>query len=398
MSTNIHIMNRCPLRPDGNRREGAVLAIVLMVVLLLGILAVSILKNGEYVGVEASRGINDAKAFWAAEAGLHHARGRLFSFSSFRDVPYPFTSTLATGIDYSVTVVNGSPDYFTITSTGVVQGVAGNASFSRAVRQTVLIHEDWRAFDYALFGGNGNTTIGKLAMINGDVFQNGNINFTQTPTVTNGNIEAVGTVGNYPRTEPPVPLPEAPVLKTSVYSNLINIAAVSTNVTYPTSLAGKTNNVRNSITISGNLVGPGMLVVNGDVSINTSTGIGSNLTIVAKGEIHFTKDCATGANCILYSNTGFDIQKDNAMLSGCMLITPGDMDIDKEFTLTGVLYAGGTITLDKAATVYGCIVAGEGFDIAKEFTVVYTNVMNTIPPGFVTTLTLREEPDWVELF
>ena len=79
-----------------------------------------------------------------------------------------------------------------------------------------------------------------------------------------------------------------------------------------------------------------------------------------------------------------------------MLITPGDMDIDKEFTLTGVLYAGGTITLDKAATVYGCIVAGEGFDIAKEFTVVYTNVM--ILPGFVTTLTLREEPDWLELF
>jgi len=55
-------------------REGAVLAAALILVMLLGILAVAILQINDHVGMEAADEVNDANAFWAAEAGIEHAK------------------------------------------------------------------------------------------------------------------------------------------------------------------------------------------------------------------------------------------------------------------------------------------------------------------------------------
>ena len=55
-------------------RNGAVLGMVLIVMLVLSVLGVSLLSLAAANGLEAGHAVCDAQAFWAAEAGLAHAK------------------------------------------------------------------------------------------------------------------------------------------------------------------------------------------------------------------------------------------------------------------------------------------------------------------------------------
>lgn len=74
MKMDIRAAIRNPTDGGGSGREGAGLAVVFMIVLVLGIFGVGVLKNGEHVGVEASRDVKKSMAFWTAEAGLEHLK------------------------------------------------------------------------------------------------------------------------------------------------------------------------------------------------------------------------------------------------------------------------------------------------------------------------------------
>jgi hypothetical protein len=55
-------------------RDGAVLGMVLILVMVLGILAVTLLSLSQDIGIEVSHDVSDAQAFWAAEAGIEQAK------------------------------------------------------------------------------------------------------------------------------------------------------------------------------------------------------------------------------------------------------------------------------------------------------------------------------------
>jgi len=93
----------------GNR-DGAVLAVVLILVLALGILAATLLSLSEDVGVEAVRDINKVNAFWTAEAGVEHAKAiaqskrKPFGYSDYS----AYTSNLKGSNVLSGTTLSGS--------------------------------------------------------------------------------------------------------------------------------------------------------------------------------------------------------------------------------------------------------------------------------------------------
>lgn len=55
-------------------REGAVLGMAMIIVLLVGFLAWGLLHLGSFNAVEVGKGVSTEQAFWAAEAGLAHVR------------------------------------------------------------------------------------------------------------------------------------------------------------------------------------------------------------------------------------------------------------------------------------------------------------------------------------
>lgn len=65
---------RIRLRPAGGSREGAVLALVLVVMVVLGFLGAGLLALSSATGFEAGRSIGTVQAFWTAEAGLEQVK------------------------------------------------------------------------------------------------------------------------------------------------------------------------------------------------------------------------------------------------------------------------------------------------------------------------------------
>ena len=145
-------------------RDGAVLASVLIIVLLFGIVGAMILRTGEGVGIETSRAISDAQAFWVAEAGLNHVRA-LLGKGANGGVAY---WTLATN-GYAVTVAVDPviPHTYAAVSTGTV------VLARRVVRQR---YGTWpQAFSYAMFAGGGELWLKRDAMIEGAGTATGNL-------------------------------------------------------------------------------------------------------------------------------------------------------------------------------------------------------------------------------
>ena len=55
-------------------RNGAVLGMVLILMMVLGLLAITLLSLSQNIGIEVSHDVSDAQAFWAAEAGIEQAK------------------------------------------------------------------------------------------------------------------------------------------------------------------------------------------------------------------------------------------------------------------------------------------------------------------------------------
>lgn len=361
-----------------DHRRGAVLGVVLIVLLIFSLLGFQLVELSAKDGEETARAANSSQAFWLAEAGLHHARAMLRSSSAFRAAPWTLTGN---GMAYTAnTIVAPDGITFTISSTGTVQTAV------RGVQQTLQAEEGFpAAFDYVLFGGGGDMTIRKDATITGDVFQDGDVTFFQPPAMT-GTLYATGTVDGSPSTEPPDPPPTMPALDTSYYDALIAYAATNGggSRTYPLALGGATLYVMGNESI-GDITGPGTLVVGGDASLGQNVILGDNTWVISGGTFSIDKNLQAGSNCLLYAAIGFDIAKSaDVSIGNCTLITPGDIDVKKNLTMSGLLYAGGTITMEKDTTLVGSAVAGQGFDISKLPNLTYdaSQFPPFLPPGF----------------
>ncbi|MEI6971113.1 MAG: hypothetical protein WCL44_06305 [bacterium] len=361
----------------GDRRQdrGAVLGVVLIVLLIFSILGFQLLELSGRDGVETARAVGTTRAFWVAEAGLHHARAMLLVSSAFRASPWTLTGG---GLNYSAATEINPDGTYTVTSAGTAQ------TLTRTVQQVIEVRETLPlAFDYILFGGSGDMTIRKEAVINGDVFQNGDITFADA-TVT-GTVYATGTVSGHERTDPGNPPPAMPELDTSYYDALIAYARTNggASLTYPLNLGGATLYVRGNEAV-GDLTGPGTLVISEDASIGKELSIGHNVQVISGGTFSIAKNLQGGSNALLYAATGFNIAKSaDVSIGNCILITPGDISASKNLSISGLMFASGSITMKKDATVVGCAVAGQGFTIFKAPRLTYdaSQLPTTFPPG-----------------
>lgn len=344
-------------------REGAVLAVVLIMVLLLGILSTTLLKDGEYVGVETSRGINDARAFWAAEAGLGHARAVLLKGLNGGGA----WSAADTGLSYAVTMVPSNATVYVAVSTGTVHDAV------RIVSQVIEITTWPEAFNYGLFSDDGLLWIKKDAVVsNGNIYSADEYKIDGTIYIPNGTT-------NSPIDFPPDEEPTMPIV-TNVYDQMIAQAAFAgqTNApAFPLALNQATNyySLAGGLSITGMVSGGGVLVVSGGVDINAA--VGSNLQIISGGQVNVNLSGALGSNVMIYAVTGIRLGTttgaDPMILTNGSdaLVTPGWITAEKDLTFHGLMYAGQEVWFKKEATVVGAVLAGEGMKIEKSLTLTY---------------------------
>lgn len=373
----------------GNR-SGAILGMALVMVIAMSLIGLGILQLGSINAVEVARSYNSDKAFWAAEAGIFHARTMLLSDSSFRDMA---TRSL-TGLnpDYQVTKTWEGDNVFTLRSTGTV------VSTSRVVWQTVFAGEiPPAAFGYALFGGDGDLWLRKSSSIDGSVFQNGDINMVVPVAITNGTV-SVGDPGDAisPSTVPvstPDPIPLFPLFDPGPagagYDKLVSDAAgplgLVTNTIGSLTLGGTNYISSANLDITGTIRGPGVLAVSGSVTINDNVRLTNNVQIVAGGTLILRcSPCTAGTNCLIYAHDGITVPAKDVSIGVVNLITMGDAGpMFMSLTMTGTLYAAGSVDARKNLNVLGSVMAGEGIEVRKDFTVAYTNLWPVpLIPGF----------------
>lgn len=336
-------------RFTGNQRDGAVLAAVLIMVLLLGIFAVAIMKNGELVGIGASRGINDDRAFWAAEAGLNHAKARLQTDESFRNASYTqVVGSLGNNtIQYRCVVTNMGMEYVVV-STGTV-----STSYYTA---TSVVEQAFQILQ------SGFPSVFTNMLASGGTIE------------TSKNSEVIGNVS---QTDTNVP-----VLGNTIYDQMLgpNTNSWTTQPGFPLYLNNQTNyyNLTGVFSLTGPIYGPGVLVIRGSGGVTIDGGvIGADVQLVSEGTINIDSSGCLTSNDVLYSavssGTGIDIRKDIALTNGvCAIITKGDINVQKTFKFFGLIYAGGTIVqADKAVEVTGCIVSGDDMSFKKDLTGTY---------------------------
>jgi hypothetical protein len=362
-------------------RTGAALLLAALVMLAVSVLGVSMLTLGDYNGIELVRGQQAVNAFWIAEGGVHYALAKLQKQQSYRMSPVPLTNSLADGT-FAVSVVR-TGKLHTITSTG--RGAGGG------VRTVRLVTEVWdngwpMAFsDYALFSGSGNVSLGQSADVTGSVYAGGLASFGSGSTLSDGTVRDSTTVTN-------APPPPSPPFSTAPYDVLIAAASVwpGPAPSYPLNLGGVTNFVKGNASI-GDVQGPGVLAVSGNIGLSKDVIVGSNVWLISGDTLTINKGFDAGTNCMLYASEEILIDKEGLTLSGCALITPGDITIKKAIAFTGVMYAGGSIRFDKDANITGSIVALGTVSGDKDVT--FTHDPNafpgTLPPGFTGEVRMR---------
>ena len=391
---NMLSVRECLRRGKQDSRAGAILGMVLVIMLAMSVVGVSLLQLGALNAVEVSRTLNGDQAFWSADAGLHHARAMLSGNAPLRNGFFPY---LFAGADlgYAGRIISVDNVNFAIISTGTWQNAV------RIVQQSIKVEEDWPlAFDYAIYSGN-TMELRKDSMIAGDIFADNGYRFVSGGPSVSGGIYDDVTGGSYP---PPGSVPNVPVLDTSSYDAVIANASAGAvmSPTYPLNLGGHTNYLNMaSFNVGGRIEGPGVLVVNGDISISSGAAvIGNNVTLISGGAITLDKDCTSGSNDLFYATSGFDLAKNNSISIGsCALVTPGSINIKKDLTFSGLIYAGGSIDADKAGTVTGAIIAAGSIRLKMDYNVTYDASLLPMEmfPGLEPEVRFTDFP-WSEVF
>jgi len=379
-------------RQDG--RQGAILGMVLVIVLAISVVGLSLIQLGLVNAVEVARTLNGDQAFWSADAGLHFARAVVMGNTAIRNGFFPYSFS-GENSGYAGRIVSVDNVNFGIVSTGTWQNAV------RIVQQVIKVEEGWpAAFDYAIYSGN-TMELRKDTSITGDVFADNGYRFVSGAPSVSGEIYDDVTGGSY---SAPATVPALPVLNTSYYDTLIANAAVgaTTSPLYPFNLMGHTNYLNMaSFSVGGRIDGPGVLVVNGNISISSGSAvIGNNVMLISGGTITIDKNCTSGSNDLFYASTGFDLAKNNEISVGSSaLVTPGNINIKKDLTFSGLIYARGTIDSDKAGTVTGAIVAGGSIRLKMAYTVTYDASLLPLEmfPGLEPEMKVTDFP-WSEVF
>lgn len=344
-----------------NKNSGIAALLITFVILGIGsIIALSasfIFLNR----IESSRnvGFSDA-AYFAAEGGTEDALLRFLDPA--RQVPSSYSVTLGNAVA-DVTVAT---DVFNVTT---INSDANLSSRQRTLQVQVSLDPSATSLSFAAHIGSRGLSMDSNAVVNGNVFSNGNITGLSNTRI-NGNATAVGTIssprptvsGTKTQNASPVPLPsfDAPSWRTAADINNDPIQGNLTISSGTTTLGPK--RINGNLTIHGNssLIVSGPIYVVGNIKVESNADIflsesfgSSNTVILADGQIAFDSNAQVHATSA--SPAGY-IMLVSLSLSDEAIKLASNQEID------AVFYAvQGDIELESNADVSAII--GEGVDL-----------------------------------
>ena len=197
-----------PLPPiRSSRREGAILGIVLVVMVVLSFVALGLMSLATATGVEAGRSISDLQAFWTAEAGLEQVktlglkRNKPFSMIPQAGSPsgYLYGSNALSGTTgkgaYTVDVL---PDPAWTNATQALKKyiIVSRATSKGGARQRVSVKASILNFAYFMHASavEGSLVFASDAVIDGPVYTNDRLNIDGTPRFLQMVWSAAGSV------------------------------------------------------------------------------------------------------------------------------------------------------------------------------------------------------------
>ena len=220
------------------------------------------------------------------------------------------------------------------------------------------------AFNYALFGNNGNLSIKKQVTVSGDVFNNGDVGILKDANI-DGLLFCTGKVtgkGTYTLGDLPDPLPALPFLDTTPYDVKLSEASLQPKgdlVTDSINLSGGTILINGKVVLTegGNIIGPGVIVATGKIQIEEDSVIGEDVILVSDGMIELKKRVVSAASLdnTFFSTQYIEIEKET-QISGALL-SLGDVYLKQHTTFSGIVYATGLVCIDDQSIIEGSVVA-----------------------------------------
>ena len=194
--------------PKQNRKEGGVLPLVMIMVLVMSVLGLGLMKQASYDAVETSRVLIRAHAFWLAEAGLQEFRALVSQPENRTRLDNVglvgvgiITGTLPNGGSYSVDIVEDAANAgrtkkeYTVTSVGRTSG--GEVSRVSIRAEAKLWTEN--VYSSHIEGNiwfSNDDVIGEEGKVSGTLRSNGQFNINGSPDIWAAAISAESTV-NY---------------------------------------------------------------------------------------------------------------------------------------------------------------------------------------------------------
>jgi hypothetical protein len=343
-------------------KKGFVLLLSVMLLLSISVIAGAFISMAITRTRSVAAGLDSAKAFWLAEAGIQQSINRITADAAYRNTPSGIIGSLGDGT-YTVSVVKQTGlTVYNVTSTGTAAGV------SRSIGQTVTFASTgWaRPFtDYGVFLGGGSITLQNSAnRITGDVYTVGSV-ITQSSSSVIGTVYANSGSGHYTRLPLPIPNIPAPALTTTYYTTLINTARTyirRDKIYYNLNLAGGTVYVNGSVTAT-NITGPGIIVCTGDFMGGGT--VGTDVTIISDARLSMANKSYIQTGAVMYASSNISISGDNQVFDNVALITPGTVTLDsKNLIVNGVIFCGNDLILKKSGIVTGAVVSGRNITMS----------------------------------
>jgi formylmethanofuran dehydrogenase subunit C len=312
---------------------------------------------------DSSSRLSEARAFYAADAGLNKAIWYLAGNAGYdQNSSLHIQETFGSGT-YYITVVNASDTAEAlIVSTGEVAGV--ERTVSQVVSKGAGVPSVFT--EYGVYSGGGENFTGNI-LISGEVYVSGNTTFGSNCQVINGEVEhpTGTTVTGAHVTSEVVPAVPMPTFDSSSYDTMISYAqlngisdlTISGNNNYL--LNGQTIYVKGNVSISGNttIKGGGTIVATGTISQsgNTTTS-GGSVSFISNGQIAISGNTnAPGAN--FYSTSNINVSGNTRVQVGSVL-TKGPVSLTGNTNISGLIYAGGGASIVSGNPVItGSIVA-----------------------------------------
>lgn len=376
-----------------SNKKGFIIPIALIIIVSLSIIVGSILvistTNVKKVDTRADR----LKARNIAEAGLHKALWYLSNdpIAGGTGVKWRTQDHIEAfgGGNYSITIVDDTADedLFIITSTGNYQ------STIKVLEVQAGVTFGGSFVDYAMHSDQA-IGINPHALVFGNIYADGDVTVEAGAVVSRGSIKVtkgymVTGEGNYvigPTAE------DNPTIIDYAYFiaifDLIEASGpdiIQGDQSYGTfDLNGLTLYVNGSVTLEGEVKGPGRIAASEQIYVENLAEIDKKIELIAGDKLMIKQYSELGRNDLLYA--GNQIVFSNGLFNKHKIIalTPKKLTIGQNVDIQGIFF-GDNIQVGDYTKLHGSLISGtldNTLDIGQGVELIYRNFYGKIPPGF----------------